>query len=243
MGLAPALLLLTVTFGILVAVLRWFMGRYATTATAHLQGLSQDYLRKQDELKKRLEEAERLYQEQIAKAQSEAQDMKRTALKEAETARQELVEQARQEAERIVQQAIKTRDTMQQEAAALVETRSLERAAELIRKLLPTELREAVHTAWVGALLKNGLIRAERLELREDLRQARVATAFALTPAQRDELAGRLREVIGRDVEVQEQVDPRMIAGLVITLGHMVMDGSLATKLQEAVRHAQRPSE
>ena len=99
----------------LVALLRKLMGRHATTATAHLQGLSQDYLRKADEVKQRLEESERQYQEHLTKAQEEAHRLKQQALTEADLARQQTLDQAHEEAERIVQQANQARESMQRE--------------------------------------------------------------------------------------------------------------------------------
>ncbi|MBI3011392.1 MAG: F0F1 ATP synthase subunit delta [Candidatus Omnitrophica bacterium] len=223
----------------LAVLLRRVMGRHATKATAHLQGLSQDYLRKQEELKKRLEEAERLYQEQLAKAQEEAHQLKTQARQEAEAARQQVVEQARQEAERIVQQAVQAREALQRELAQAMEAKAVERACELIQDILPRELREAAHTPWLDELITNGLITVERLESREQIREARAVSAFPLTSAQRKRLLERLQELLGSPVTLQESVDPHLLAGLTITIGHLVLDGSLSSKLREAVRHAQ----
>ena len=64
----PIVILLLMIFGLLAFGLWMFMRRHLSSATAHLQGMSQDYLRKHEELKKRLEEAERFYQERLAKA-------------------------------------------------------------------------------------------------------------------------------------------------------------------------------
>lgn len=239
MLLLQMLILNVMIFFGLIVVLRRLLAKHATTATTHLQGLSQDYLRKQDELKKRLEEAERHYQEQLVKAQEEAQQLKSQALKDAETTRQQALDDAHREAERIVQQAMRTRETLQQELAQSLDTKAVERACELLRTVLPDELREAAHAQWMDRLIKNGLIQVERVDRREDLHEARVVSAFPLTPVQRKQLLERLQEALGTALHLQEAVEPRLIAGLTVTIGHLVLDGSLATKLLEAARHAQ----
>lgn len=240
MSLIQVLVLNVVIFAGLVAVLRRLMGRHAMTATAHLQGLSQDYLKKQEELKKRLEDAERRYQEQLVKAQEEAHHIKAQALTEGEETKQRLLDEARHEAERVIQQAMQARENLRQELVQSLEARAVERACELLQQALPQDLREATHAHWLEELIKNGLIHMERIESREELREAKVVSAFPLTPSQRKQLLERLQAALGAAVTLQEAVEPRLVAGLVVTIGHLVLDGSLSSKLLEAARHAQR---
>jgi len=238
MIIVPIALLLLTVFVLLVVALRWFMGRYATTATAHLQGLSQDYLRKQEELKKRLEESERHYHEQLAKAQEEARQLKAQAIREANAERQQMLELARQEAERIMQQAMQARDALQRDVTQAVELKAVERACELLRQVLPEEFRQTVHRQWVEQLLSDGLIDAGRLQTGAKAQEAAVASAFALSDAQRGRLREGLAAAVGHALAWQETVEPALIAGLKITLGHVVLDGSLSSKLRELARQA-----
>ncbi len=242
MFVIQSILLYVVMSVVLIVVLRRLIMRHATTATAHLQDLSEDYLKRQEELKKRLEEAERSYQEQLAKAQEEAQTIKSQALKEAELARQQALEQARQEAERIIQQANQAREHLQQELTQSLETRAVDYACGLLQRILPEALRGAAHAQWVDALIQNGTISVDRLETQEDVREARVVSACALTADQRARLLKRLDVVLKHPVTLEESVDPCLIAGLTITIGHLVLDGSLGSKLREAARHADTPA-
>lgn len=243
MFIAQLLILQVVIFAGLVVVLRKLMAKHATTATTHLQGLSQDYLKKHDELKVRLEETERHYQEQVAKAQEEAHQTMAEAMQEAEAARQQVLDQAHQEAERIIQQATRAREALEQEMAKSMELKAVEQAGELVKRVLPEVLRQAAHEDWLTQLIINGLIAEQTLETRETCRDATVASAFPLTEAQRRLLSERLARAMGGPVTITETVEPAMIAGLVITIGHLVLDGSLASKLREALLHAQHDLE
>ena len=238
MTLVQAFVLLCIMFLSAVVILRRLMTRHITTATTRLQALSQDYVRKQEEFKTRLEESERHYQDQIAKAQEEAHQLKAQMVKEAERSRDELIEHARQEAERIVQQATQAREVMRQELEQSLEERAVARACQLLQEALPDALRQATHTQWVDALLKDGLLSVQQLTTQEPAGPARVVSAFEMTAAQHRALLERLRAALGAEVTLEVSVDERLVAGLVITIGHVVMDGSLASKLREAARHA-----
>lgn len=237
--LVPLLVVMTVLFGGLFLFLRTILTRLASQTTGHLKALSQETFLQQETLKKRLEEAERQYQEAQAKAQEEARQLKSQALKEAEASRQQLLEQGRQEAQRIVAQAIQARELLQHELTQSFEFKAVDRACELLKEVLPPLLRESTHTQWLDELIDNGLIKVEHLETQEKVREARVVSAFALTPSQRKLLLERLKTALGSEVTLQEEVNPDVIAGLIITLGHLVLDGSLASKLKEAARRAQ----
>ncbi len=239
MFLVPLLVGQLLLFGGLLFLLRYILIRHATQATGHLQALSQEALAQQEALKKRLEESERQYQEQISKAQDEARQIKAQVLQEATAAQQQMIEQARREAERIVSQAIQARDALHSELTQSFDARAMERACELLQKTLPRVLQEATHAQWLDELIKNGLLPVERIETREEIHEAKVVSAFPLTSTQKKHLLDRLQTALGAPLTLQEVVDPGIVAGLVITLGHLVLDGSLASKLWEAARDAQ----
>lgn len=60
---------------------------------------------------------------------------------------------------------------------------------------------------------------------------AQVTSAFALTDAQQEELKATLKDVAGKDVEVDVTVDPSLLGGLIVKIGSRQIDTSLRTKL------------
>jgi F-type H+-transporting ATPase subunit delta len=65
---------------------------------------------------------------------------------------------------------------------------------------------------------------------------AYVRAAVPLTPEQESRLAAVLSRIYGRAVGVQVDVDPEVIGGMIIRVNDEVIDGSLASRLEEA-RH------
>ena len=237
MSFLPLLVILIVVFVGLVLILRYVMGRSMVDATSHLQAMGDEYSRRQDELQRRLQESERQYQETIAKARTEAERLLAEARQEAESNRSRQIDQARSESERIVQQALDSRDGLKKELERELETRATRRACELVERSLSPELRAVIQTRWLGELFEDGLRHlGERLKGVESTEEMRVVSAFPLAKDQREALRARVKEALGREIPVTEEVDPKLVAGLVITVGSLVLDGSLANKIQQAMR-------
>jgi len=59
-----------------------------------------------------------------------------------------------------------------------------------------------------------------------------VTSAVALSQEQLDEVAGSLRERLGRDVRITTEIDETLIGGAVIRAGDVVIDGSLRARLE-----------
>jgi len=69
------------------------------------------------------------------------------------------------------------------------------------------------------------------------LRQRSIAVvrvAIALTDEERDRLAAALRRLYGRDIQLNVEVDPEVIGGMTIQIGHEVIDGTVITRLEQA---------
>ncbi len=233
------LVLEVVVFVVFVMVLRTIFAKKLTEATAHLQGLSAEYSRRQEDVKQRLEESERQYKEHVARAKAEAEQLVGQAKQEADVSKAKLLEDAHHESERIVQQAMQSRDAIRKELEQQMEIRALERACELIQEVLPGQIRQEIQTHWIDELLRNGLSQLERVTTQEEIAEARVVAAFPLNPEQRKLLRERLKEKFKRELPIKEDINPQLIAGLTITLGSLVLDGSLASKVQQAARRTQ----
>jgi F-type H+-transporting ATPase subunit delta len=66
----------------------------------------------------------------------------------------------------------------------------------------------------------------------QNVADVEVVSASALNDAQQQRLAGALRARLRRDVRLHCTVDPALIGGAVVRSGDLLIDGSLAHKLQ-----------
>jgi F-type H+-transporting ATPase subunit delta len=86
-----------------------------------------------------------------------------------------------------------------------------------------------------GRTLEDGL--AEYARLAAEIRErsvARVTSAIRLTDAQEERLAAALATTLGRQVQLQVDVDPAVLGGLVVRVGDEVIDGTIRHHLRAA---------
>lgn len=63
-------------------------------------------------------------------------------------------------------------------------------------------------------------------------RVATVRTAVALRPAEKRRIAAALGRITERDVEVREMIDPTVVGGLLVSVGDLVIDGTVRLRLE-----------
>ena len=106
----------------------------------------------------------------------------------------------------------------------------------MIQSTLPEEFKKNVHLHWTEELIRESADQLAHLHIPDDVRKIKIASAFPLNEGQRKGLSRKLKQLLGRDITLKEEVDPRIVAGLVVTIGSLVLDGSLKNKIEEQAR-------
>ncbi|MBU1044985.1 MAG: F0F1 ATP synthase subunit delta [Candidatus Omnitrophica bacterium] len=225
-------------FGGLAFFLKHLLTRNVTSATSHLQGMIKENTDKQEEMQKKIEQAEKEYTAKIKKAKDEAEQIEKQCRKEIEQERDKIITQAHVQSEELMTRAKKTCETIVAEMNKNVNDKAVERAAELICKVLPEKNCRDIHEEWVRSLINQGLNSLDRLRIPNDVSQVEVITAFALTEQEKADLHKHLVDHLDLDLSIEANVQPEIVAGIIINIGTLVLDGSFANKIREVVHES-----
>jgi len=231
------LLIQLLVFGGLALLLRQLLTRNITGATAHLQQLSQDYTKKEEQATKRLEEAEQYYQKTLVKTQEEINQLKAQFEKETQEVKDKILKQAHIESEEIVQRANKAKQIIIAEIEDRIAKEAIEKSCELVEDVLSGQFKLGVHSGWVDDLIENGFKQMSKLHIGDNITEAKVTSALPLEKNQHNKLSQKLKSIFKKNITVKEEVDPKIVAGIVITIGNLVLDGSLRGKIREKIKH------
>ncbi|MBU0504244.1 MAG: F0F1 ATP synthase subunit delta [Candidatus Omnitrophota bacterium] len=231
-----------IIFITLTVVLRKLLGRNVTSATAHLDYLSAEFARKEKEVKAQYDEAKRQSQEILANALKDADSQRENILKEVQKEKERIISESQNKADEIVKQADKARENLLADINHQIQSKSLQQAVNLLQLSLPENIRVEIHRHWVDDLINNTFEQLSNIHIPEGTTEAKIVTPFALTPKQREALNSKIKEKLGFNLDLKEEIEMGVIAGLVVHIGSLELDGSLRSKILEA-GHAQQANE
>lgn len=235
MLLLQIIILMVLIFGGLLFVLHSILTKNISTATGHLDELNAEFSKREEEVKKRQAEAEKYYDEMVGKAKDEVDRLRQEADTAVAQERDKILEEARVSSEQIIQKAQKTKEMLTNELRQEMETKIVSRIRELVQNVFPDNIRQELHKLWLNDLLCEGLSSLKTMRVPEDVQEVRLVSAFPLTSSEKAALAKKFKEQLNKDVVFKEEVDPALIAGVLISIGSLVLDGTVANRIEKVV--------
>lgn len=241
MFLIQLIVLLLFIFIGLIFFMRYILTRNISRATGHLQELSRDYAVKQEEANKRLQQVKEEAEKILSDARQQAEQFKEKTLHTIEEMKIKILEEARHRGREITEKAQKNYEFLKNEVEQKVDVRGREIACRLVQDALTEDMRASLHQIMMRESA-DGEFQMKRLNLPEDVREAKVISAFPLTAAQRADLQERLKKQLSADVSLAEEADASLLAGFLIQIGPIVIDASLKNKILQTIPNVQQPA-
>jgi len=226
-------------FAVLAFVLKRLVLSDTLKAVAQLRQVESEVGRKEEAMRRRMEENEREFQRKTEAAQEEFKKAKEAAEKELARTRASLVEESKKERDRIIAEAEKHKERLRQELLREADKQAVDYAVQMFTMVFSDRMNEELNRGFVEELLAaleevdgdSISIEGETVEL----------TASHPLP---DDLRARVADLLGRKFKITaaapERVDAELIAGIKIKLGSLEIDGSLRNRMLEAVEEARK---
>ena len=226
------LLLQIVTFILIILFLKWLLHGQISRALRRLQQLNQENLEKERVLKEELERAKREAQRKVEEGRQEAEALKKEARQEAEKSREDIVDKARKEAKRLINEAVKDCQRKSIEFTVQMQEKSLYLAVDMIGYIFSQDSQEGLHSQLIDELI--GEIKGlEQGKIKTEGDRIKIISAYPLAGSQKKKLNEIMHSNLGRDIELDEEIDRTIIAGLIMKSGGFVIDGSIRSKLKK----------
>jgi F-type H+-transporting ATPase subunit b len=200
-----------------------------------------------EEARKERERTEAEYQQRIAQAQQERDEILAKAAAEGEQAREAVLAEARVEAEQIIAasrtEVEEERQSMLAEMRGQVGSLAIAVSNKLIGDALDEQRQSGLIDEFFSGIRAGRVVVLDQEEIdwvkRAGAMTALVTTALPLSAGEQEMVASNLAEHLGERPELRFAVEPSLLGGLMIKIGDRVVDGSVAGKLavlQEQLR-------
>lgn len=223
-----------IVFGVVLYFYKKITSGDTENTVKRLGAVYEDLLMKQKNLTEKLQTAEEEYQAKKEESAAIADKLAGQAMDEARKKEEEILKKARAEAEDILSKAHSSRDQIGKEMEIAAGRKMVDFAADLLNHVYDEKIRKIIH----GQFIRNFIEQAKKSDLASiDLQgqHPTIRTAMALNQEEREQLRQVIAERLGiPDLEVEEALDEKLVAGVAMQIGTLLLDGSFANALREA---------
>lgn len=217
----------------LIFMLRHFMRGNVRGELSHLEKLNDELMKREAELRQKIAQTDQEYSTKMALVEKDVVVKQSQAKQEATKMLEESREQALKEREKIVGEAINTREKIRQEIMAEMEGKAIEYAREILSAFFSGALREGLHESLVDQLVEGiKKIDLEKFQIQSDV--VVLKSSEPLQASTKDKIVKALKQRVPREISFKEEVDPVLVAGVLLQFGSFVMDGTMINRLREA---------
>jgi F-type H+-transporting ATPase subunit b len=221
-----------VTFLAIVFVLRKLLYSESAKETLRLKKLKEETAQKQMDLQKKIDLAEGAYKEKMAEAKERAHAYQLKAEEDAKELRKKVLDKASEEAEQIVKSAFNAKEKMREEIAEEMRKKAPVLASNIFKEFLSPHVREMAHKELVRDVMDK-IKKAEKISFKSKADKAEIISAFPFPDNDKNEIESLIRNNLGYDVLLHVKEDEHLVAGIIIKLGTILIDGSLDSRLRQ----------
>jgi F0F1-type ATP synthase membrane subunit b/b' len=235
----PIVVLHAVVLVVLLVGIKLLLSGTANRAVKRVRQVEGEVRKKEEDIRREIDEHERDFAEKKAEADRQLQAHRDEARREAAHLKEKAVSEAKKESQKIIEQAHKNEARIREQIARQMEDKAVEYGGRIFKlvfsDLLTGELNELFNAELIDALneIESGSITV-------DSGAANVTVSHPMSDEQRNRLQSVLREKFRDDAEIEETVDETLLAGLILKMGSLEIDGSLKNRYSEAVSEVKK---
>lgn len=228
------ILLQAVVFVVMVVGIRQLLWRDTAKATQALKEAEGELGRKEEAVRKRIEENEVEFRRKSAEAQEALVRTRETMEKDLAKSRETMLAEAKKERDRIVEETQRNTDKIRQELLREAETRTLDYAGRIYEMVFSEELGRKLDHAFLDELLA-ALEEMDASSITVNATAIEVEGSHPLDEAHKKRIQELIAKKFDITLNVSETLNAELIAGVKIRLGSLEIDGSLKNRFKEAV--------
>ncbi len=221
-----------VTFVAIVFVLKRLLYSESAKETLRLRKLKEETALKQKELQQKIEAAQTAYRERMSEAEEKARALIIKSEEETEALRKRVLEKAKDDAENVVKSALNAKEKMREEIFVEIWKKVPALASRVFKEVLSPEVQEMVHKEQVRDVVEK-LKKIDKAAFKSKVERGDIISAYPLSKSEKAEVESLIRLGVGYAVPTHETEDRKLVAGVIIKLGTIMIDGSLDNRLKQ----------
>lgn len=228
-------------FMLLLFVLQKLFHGHLIRAIKRMEGLQDQNLKKEAELKRHEEAVTKDCQARIRKTDEEIRTRRSRVETEVKTMKESAIQRFDEEQQGLLARLQEKEKSLERRFEQEAQRQGSLIACGLVEKTFSAEMLEKIHEQLVKELLES-LSKPVSHKVTLDGGGVRIETAYPLTEAHKESLKKKIAELVraagGAEakesaVKLKEEIDKKLVAGFVIYLDQLILDGSLKSRFEK----------
>ncbi len=221
-----------IIFGVVMFFLKNLIFADTNSAINRLTKMDDMNRAKEKQLVEKIEETERLLKEKMEQLSSEEKRLKMEAERAANQLHDDIVQKAKAEGEEIIKKAIAAREKYKNEAIIAAEARVIDFSCEIVSAILTKSMEKALSDLLIDGFIKE-LEGVDMSIVTPAVKKVDIIVATKLEEAAATRISEVIASRLGRALEVKVTEDPKVIGGVLMKFGTLVIDDTLAERIRE----------
>jgi len=237
--LAIILVAQLVVFVVIVVVLRKLLLSDTMNAVRRMKSAESDLAKKEDSMRQKMEAHEQELLKKKGEAEEEIQRQREAQEQDLARLRDRMKAEAKAEADKIISEAQLNKEKLRDQLMRETTGKAVDYAGELFKLVIGKTVTEKLNVAFVDELV-TALGEVDGTSVHVEANEAEFIASHKLDVDQKAKLEHLLAEKFDVKLKIEEKIDPTIIAGLIIKLGSLEIDGSLLNRYKEGVEQIKK---
>lgn len=209
------------------------------SAVTRLRQVEAEVRKKEDAIRRKIEEHEKEFQKQQAEAEEQLRKRREASDREVAGIRDKVLAEAKSEGEKLLAEAHRNKEKIREELVRDMSAKAVECASEVFQMVFSEKMNTVINKAFIDELL-DALQEVDGTSITVDASDSQFTSSHPIDGVQKERIQKLLLDKFGVDIKVAEKVEPHLIAGLKLKLGSLEIDGSLLNRFREGFEEVKR---
>ncbi len=232
MFLLQLIIVMTIMFGVVIFILKKMMYGDTQSAVNRLNESYQEIEKKKQEMATLMQKMEEEYKIKKEEGEKIALQLKDAAEAEMREKYDSSIKKAKDEAERIITDAAGMKDRIREEIRKEEDLKEISYCEELISDTLKKIIRDKFDDILIEDFV-NDLKDIDMSHVPPAINEIEIVTRAKLADGIKNKIVESVNKKTQKKITFKETIDQKIIGGVIIKFGSLVLDGSIAGKLKE----------
>jgi len=228
------IILQVLVFGVIIFFIKKILTKDAQSAETQLNQVYEELLEKQKVVSQQIEEAEKELIARREEAASVVSKLKKEAQAELVVKEDAVMKEAKAQADEMVQKSRAAADDLRRRLQKEESAKVLSYAAMVVQQSLSENVIAVLHRQMVKEFIHRG----EELDfsnVNSDVAELKINSALPLTEEEKSSIDALIKKKLKRELKSQEFHDEKLIAGVTLEFGTLLLDGCFASAINDTV--------